>query len=181
MTDPRESPSQTAGPYLHIGCMPNAAGIAGVVPADMGVQVFDASVNGAPITLSGRILDGEGTAVTDALVEIRQVGPDGLLPKGANGWGRQTTDPETGLFRFQTLRPGPAPHAPHVSLWIVARGINLGLHTRVYLPDAVENATDPLLAQLGTLAQTLIATGAAPDFHHDIHLQGPHETVFLDV
>ncbi len=74
--------------------------------------------------------------------------------------------------------------APHITFWIVARGINIGLHTRMYFPDEAQaNAADPVLARIENKARvaTLIARGSAPHFSFDIHLQGAEETVFLDI
>jgi protocatechuate 3,4-dioxygenase, alpha subunit len=74
--------------------------------------------------------------------------------------------------------------APHISFWIVARGINIGLHTRMYFPDeAAANAEDPLLARIEHRhrAETLVAAGQAPNYVFDIYLQGEKETVFLDI
>jgi protocatechuate 3,4-dioxygenase alpha subunit len=99
----------------------------------------------------------------------------------------------TGLFRFETIKPGRValadgrPMAPHVTVWIVARGINIGLHTRMYFTDeAAANAADPVLARIADprrRATLLAARGeqdGLPCYRFDIHLQGPDETVFLD-
>ena len=99
-----------------------------------------------------------------------------------------------GEYRFETIKPGRVPFidgrlmAPHITFWIVARGINIGLHTRMYFSDeAAANAADPVLARLDPArAQTLLAARLAdedgrPSFHFDIRLQGDGETVFLDV
>jgi protocatechuate 3,4-dioxygenase alpha subunit len=96
---------------------------------------------------------------------------------------------ETGACVFHTIKPGRVPFpdgrlmAPHISLWIVARGINLGLHTRAYFPEEVEaNATDPILARIEHRARvaTLIARREADAYVFDVHLQGDSETVFFD-
>lgn len=184
----KETPSQTAGPYLHIGCLPATAGLSG---RDLGTQMFAPQTQGDRIDLTGRILDGEGAPLTDAMVELWQAdaaGRYGPRDDGFTGWGRQACDPDTGLFRFQTIKPGSTQdpngriHAPHGLLWIVARGINLGLTTRVYFAgDKHLQATDPVLALLGARAHTLIAAPTKTGFHIDIHLQGPSETVFFDV
>jgi protocatechuate 3,4-dioxygenase beta subunit len=92
---------------------------------------------GTPVIIKGVIRDGGGEPVKDAMVEIWQAGPDGQYGPGRKGWARSHTDFETGEFRFETVKPklAGAPgvgQAPHVTLMIFARGINLHLHTRIY-------------------------------------------------
>ncbi len=193
----KESPSQTAGPYVHIGCTPNFSGISDLYATDLGATMKTGSVHGTEITLTGKVYDGSGTPLKDALVEIWQADAAGLFPgmEGADpnftGWGRSPCDLDTGAFTFETVKPGQVPlgdgqsQAPHISLWIVARGINLGLNTRAYFADEdAENAKDSILAQIEdqSRVQTLLARpdGEGTD-RFDIHLQGPHETVFFDV
>jgi len=196
----KESPSQTAGPYVHIGLTPNFCGIEGVYDSDLGTAMVNDKTKGERITLEGRVIDGGGAPLKDALVEIWQADADGLYngrnePRGAadpnfTGWGRAAADPVTGIFRFETIRPGRVPfpggnlQAPHINIWIVARGINLGLNTRIYFEDEAEaNATDPVLARIEhrDRVATLVAKATDGGFSHDIHLQGPQETVFFDI
>ncbi|ETX30885.1 protocatechuate 3,4-dioxygenase subunit alpha [Roseivivax isoporae] len=196
----KESPSQTAGPYVHIGCLPNLCGIDGVYPEDLGARMYADGVRGQKITVRGRILDGTGSVVRDALVEVWQADAEGRMPGGDPrgpadpafaGFVRRAADPETGDWTFDTVKPGRVPwpdgrlQAPHATLWIVARGINLGLHTRMYFADEdAANDTDPVLARIehrGRVA-TLLAQPEGPDaYRFDIRLQGPDETVFFDV
>ncbi|MEM0923612.1 MAG: protocatechuate 3,4-dioxygenase subunit alpha [Pseudomonadota bacterium] len=194
MTKLKETPSQTAGPYLHIGCMPNAAGIPGVYATDPGAEMVSPATIGERVSIEGVIIDGVGAPVTDALVEIWQAdaagrypGNDPMADPAFAGWGRAASDPQTGLWQITTIRPGPVPwteggrQAPHLSLWIAARGLNVGLQTRMYFPG-VEMGSDPVLALAGTRAETLIATElGAGRLRFDIHLQGARETVFFDV
>jgi protocatechuate 3,4-dioxygenase alpha subunit len=196
----KETPSQTAGPYVHIGMTPNFAGIGGVYPADLGVAMVNANTRGERITLTGRIFDGTGEPIRDCLLEIWQADAAGLYPSPSEtrgtadpnftGWGRAPADGETGQYRFETIKPGRVPfpdgrpQAPHISLWIVARGINLGLNTRLYFDDEGEaNAADPILSRIEhrSRAATLIARRKGVDVTFDIHLQGPNETVFFDI
>lgn len=190
----RESPSQTAGPYVHIGLTPNFCGIKGVYGADLGIAMVTDRTKGERITLEGRVLDGGGNLLKDALLEIWQADADGIYQPRATpdfcGWGRSPADGETGVFRFETIKPGRVPspdgrlQAPHINLWIVARGINLGLNTRIYFEDEAEaNAADPVLSRIEhrDRVTTLIASGGGGHFSHDIHLQGPQETVFFDI
>ncbi|QUJ77247.1 protocatechuate 3,4-dioxygenase subunit alpha [Sulfitobacter albidus] len=179
----KETPSQTAGPYVHIGCVPSFAGLADMYGGhDPGARMITGAPDGTPVTLTLTVMDGAGDPVTDAMIEIWQPGPDGRFgpTEGFRHWGRQPTDAQSGTAVFETLMPGaPTGQAPHVLIWIVARGINLGLMTRLYFPGQ-ENAADPVFRAAGTRAQTLLATPAEGGFHHNIHLQGPDETVFFD-
>ena len=113
---------------------------------------------------------------------------------GFRGWGRVISDFDTGTFEFDTVKPGPVmgrngrTMAPHLSLWIVARGINIGLSTRMYFDDEAEaNAADPVLNLIENPARrpTLVAARQDRDggalYRFDIRLQGDNETVFFDV
>ena len=198
LTQLKERPSQTAGPYVHIGCVPNFCDITGVYPEDLGAQMVNAYTKGERITLKGTVFDGTGTAIKDAMVEIWQADADGIYPgndpRGVadpnfTGWGRKAGDYDTGEWVFHTIRPGAVPFpdgrmmAPHISLWIVARGINIGLNTRMYFPDS-DNSADPLLTRIEhqNRVATLIAEKEADGvYRFDIYLQGEKETVFLDV
>ncbi len=195
-----ESPSQTAGPYVHIGCTPNFTGIEGIYDADLGSTMVNDQTKGERITVSGRLLDGLGVPLRDALVEIWQADADGLYNSPAEtrgsadpnftGWGRCATDMETGLYRFETIKPGRVPfadgrlQAPHITFWIVARGINIGLHTRMYFGDEeAANDEDPVLARIEHKVRipTLIAARDGAGHTFDVRLQGDDETVFFDI
>ncbi len=196
-----ESPSQTAGPYVHIGCMPNTCGIEGVYATDPGSVLVIPETRGERIAITGCVYDGDGEVVKDAVLEIWQADADGLYPSlgdsrgdadpNFSGWGRAAADLATGEYRFDTIRPGRVPftdgrlQAPHITCWIVARGINLGLQTRIYFADQAEaNAEDPLLALVEPRSRvdTLLAVADGNDsYRFDIHLQGARETVFLDI
>lgn len=193
----KESPSQTAGPYVHIGLTPNFSGIDGVFPRDLGQQPAGPEAIGTRITLTGRVLDGTGTPLRDALLEMWQADANGRYPgqDGADphvsGWGRCATDMSGGTYRFETIKPGPVPglqgadHAPHLNLWIVARGINLGLNTRAYFDDEAEaNAADPVLTRIEHQVRvpTLLARAEGDGvYRFDIYLQGADETIFFDL
>ncbi|BCM20627.1 protocatechuate 3,4-dioxygenase subunit alpha [Mesorhizobium sp. J8] len=195
----KESPSQTAGPYVHIGLTPNFCGIGGVYTNDLGSTMLNGETKGERIELRIRVLDGTGMPLKDALIEIWQADADGLYNspselRGAAdpnfpGWGRQPTDMETGVCLFRTIKPGRVPFrdgrlmAPHITLWIVARGINIGLSTRLYFSDEEKaNAEDPILARIEHRVRvpTLIAERQGDAYVFDIHLQGEKETVFFD-
>ncbi|MEZ5811996.1 MAG: protocatechuate 3,4-dioxygenase subunit alpha [Rhizobiaceae bacterium] len=196
----KETPSQTAGPYVHIGAVPNFSGIGGVYPEDLGAAMARDGAKGERITIEGHVIDGSGTPLKDALLEIWQADAAGLYNSPAEtrgtadpafaGWGRAPTDMDTGLFRFETIKPGRVPfrdgrlQAPHVTLWIVARGINIGLHTRMYFGDEEKaNAEDPVLARIEHRVRvpTLVAPRDGNTYSFDIHLQGERETVFFDI
>jgi len=196
----KESPSQTAGPYVHIGCTPNFIGIHGVYEEDPGARMVNERTKGERIVIRGAVHDGFGAPLRDALVEIWQADADGLYPSpeeargeadpNFTGWGRRAGDPDTGEWAFETVKPGVVPfvdgrpQAPHVTFWVVARGINLGLHTRMYFPEEeAANRADPILSRIEHQARvpTLIAerTGEG-EYRFDIRLQGPKETIFFD-
>ena len=197
----KESPSQTAGPYVHIGCVPNFCDIKGVYPEDLGSSMVNEHTRGERISISGIVYDGTGTPLRDAMIEIWQPDAAGLFPsanetRGAadpnfTGWGRSPGDMETGEFTFETVKPGAVPYpdgrmqAPHITAWIVARGINIGLHTRIYFDDEPDaNATDPILTRLEhqNRVPTLLAKKQDDGtYRFDIHLQGPLETIFFDI
>ena len=183
----RETASQTAGPYVHIGLLPNAAGLSMYGGADPGAAMRGDGARGEPMTLTGRVLDGLGAPCPDALVEIWQADADGHLPSrdpAFAGWGRSGCDAGTGAFRFESVRPGPvAGQAPHVTLWIAARGIGLALQTRAYFDGDPANDADPVLARVQPPARraTMMARPVDGEWRFDVHLQGEGETVFLDV
>ena len=204
LTTLKESPSQTAGPYIHIGATPNWVEITGVWDEDLGLVLVDPETKGERILVKGRIFDGSGHPIKDALVEIWQADADGLYNSPEEkrgkadphfvGWGRQPTDGTTGEYRFETIKPGRVPYkdgrpmAPHITFWIVARGINIGLHTRLYFGDEeAANAECPVLARiehkvrLATLIAARSEENGMPTYTFDIHLQGDKETVFFDI
>lgn len=196
---PGETPSQTAGPYVHIGTMPRVAGFTSYAE-ELGRAACGPETRGTRIAVEGHVHDGTGTPCRDMLIEVWQADPAGIYPHpddprhakvaaGFTGFTRLATDLETGAFRIETVKPGPVPgrhgrtQAPHLNLWIVARGVNIGLHTRVYFGDE-DNSADPLLGMIEQPArrETLVAAPSGEGLYRfDIHLQGEKETVFLDV
>ncbi|MEL6205333.1 MAG: protocatechuate 3,4-dioxygenase subunit alpha [Pseudomonadota bacterium] len=193
----RETASQTAGPYVHIGCLPSFAGLAGIYETELGHSPIGDGAKGARITITGSVLDGTGWPLRDALLETWQADAAGLYPgqpsadPAVTGFCRFAADGQSGLWSLSTVKPGPTRlaygrmQAPHLSLWIVARGINIGLATRIYFADEAEaNATDPLLSRIEQRPRvnTLLAapTGQGA-YRFDIRLRGDGETVFLDL
>lgn len=201
-----ETPSQTAGPYVHIGLIPQQAGFE-IFRNNFSNNLVAADTQGERITLEGLVFDGTGAPMRDVMLEIWQANAAGrynhpadrqqgkAIDPGFRGWGRTGTDFSSGLYTFQTIKPGRVtgragtkPMAPHVSLWLVSRGINIGLSTRMYFDDETEaNADDPVLNLIEQPARrkTLLGHRSMRDgkicYRFDIHLQGAHETVFFDV
>ncbi|MFF0658967.1 MULTISPECIES: protocatechuate 3,4-dioxygenase subunit alpha [Micromonospora] len=183
------TPSQTVGPYLHIGLLwPD------------GPYVVPEGTPGA-IRVRGQIFDGTGDPVVDGMVETWQADPDGRFdhpddPRGARkpsvpgfrGFGRSATDPD-GWYEILTVKPGPLPapdggtEAPHLDLSVFARGMLHRVVTRLYFPDeAAANDADPVLRSVDPdRRHTLLASEAPDGLRFDIHLQGDHETVFFAV
>lgn len=181
------TPSQTVGPFFHYA-----------LPYDHGAVLVDADAPDA-IQLWGRVLDGAGEPITDALVEIWQADGAGRLaersgiydppaPGAFRGFGRCATDGD-GAYAFHTVRPGPVPltdgtaQSPHIAMSVYARGMLRNVVTRVYFPDEVAaNASDPLLNAVDAdRRETLVARGEGDEYRFDVHVQGDEETVFLDV
>jgi protocatechuate 3,4-dioxygenase alpha subunit len=195
LPDLPETASQTAGPYVHIGCLPSFAGLGGVYPEDLGRSPVAEGARGERITIRGHVYDGTGWALRDALLESWQADSAGLFPgqEGADpavsGFCRFAADPESGEFRLDTIKPGPVRgregrvFAPHISLWIAARGINIGLHTRIYFAGD-DHSADPLLARIEQRprVETLLARPEGDGaWRFDLRLRGEGETVFLDL
>ncbi|MFL6626900.1 MAG: protocatechuate 3,4-dioxygenase subunit alpha [Vitreoscilla sp.] len=201
----RETASQTAGPYVHIGLAPKAAGF-DIFASDFGPVLVTPETQGERITIEGRVFDGSGTPLRDVLLELWQANAQGRYAHAADrqpgkaldaafrGWGRACSDFETGTWSFETIKPGAVTGrhgvamAPHVNLWIVARGINIGLHTRMYFDDEAQaNAADPVLGlvEWEVRRRTLVGRREQRDgrtvYRFDIHLQGDDETLFFDV
>jgi protocatechuate 3,4-dioxygenase alpha subunit len=166
--------SQTIGPYWHLIYHPEWA------------DLTRFGADGERIVVSGTVTDGAGAPVTDACVELWQSDPAASAAFPA--FGRCATD-AAGQFRFVTLKPGPvagrgnALQAPHLAVTLLARGILIGLRTRIYFAGEALNETDPLLASIDDPARraTLIARPDGPGaWRLDIRLQGEGETVFLE-
>ncbi|MGH6929664.1 MAG: protocatechuate 3,4-dioxygenase subunit alpha [Dongiaceae bacterium] len=187
---PGQSPSQTVGPFFHDAL--SWHGAEALVRPD---------TRGERIAIVGRILDGDGQPVPDALIEIWQANAAGRYahpedtqdkpPDSAfHGFGRCASGRD-GAFRFSTIRPGRVRgrgnnlQAPHINVGLFARGLLRRLVTRIYFEDAAENADDPVLALVTDPARrsTLLAKrvdGAGAVYRFDIVLQGEDETVFFE-
>jgi protocatechuate 3,4-dioxygenase, alpha subunit len=180
-----QTPSQTIGPFFAVG----------LCWAD-GPEVVAEGTPGA-VLVAGRVTDGAGAPVPDALVETWQADPAGrfadpedrrgLGVAGFGGVGRCATDAE-GCWAVRTLKPGPVPvpdggtEAPHLEVSVFARGLLGRLVTRIYFPDEPEaNAADPLLGSITDpqVRARLVAVAEGDGLRFDIHLQGAQETPFL--
>jgi protocatechuate 3,4-dioxygenase, alpha subunit len=168
------TPSQTVGPFFSFGlCVEPANEL--VAPGSPGAVV-----------LAGRVLDGAGDPLPDAMVEIWQADADGVY-HGDFGWGRSGTGAD-GEFGFVIVKPGRVPgpdgtlQAPHLTLLVFARGMLKAAQTRVYFADEAEaNAEDPVLTGIDDEAAraSLIANETNGGFLFDIHLQGDRQTAFF--
>ena len=182
------TPSQTVGPYFGILLRGRAECR----------QVTEAT-RGTRIVIEGRVLDGAGGGINDALVEAWQADANGRYRHSEDcrpqppdpafngfGWAHTLKD---GGYRFETIKPGPVPgpdggeQAPHVVVSVMARGILTRFITRIYFDDERGNADDPILALVPAARRETLIAHLVGDGHyvHDIVMQGAHETVFFDV
>jgi protocatechuate 3,4-dioxygenase alpha subunit len=163
------TPSQTVGPFYRFG-------LDWFEPRDLVAPGTPAAV-----TLSGRIIDGAGEVVPDAVIEIWQADADGGFSGGSAGWGRCLTD-DDGSWTFTTYKPGRVDEhqAPHIDVTLFSRGILQRLVTRIYFPGEPTNDNDPMLQAAGDRASTLVARpNGEGRLAHDFVLQGDNETVFF--
>ena len=188
------TPSQTVGPFFHLGlARPEWSDLAADDP------------EGQRIAIEGRVTDGDGAPVPDAMLEVWQANAAGRynhpddrqtdkpLDPHFRGFGRVATDAD-GRFRLVTIKPGPVPgrgnalQAPHINVALFARGLLIHLFTRIYFADEPANASDPLLTSIEDAAvrDTLVArpdsaAGIPPVYRWNIVMQGDGETAFLDI
>ena len=170
------TPSQTIGPFFH-EALRWAEG-----------ERVTFEEQGTRIVLTGRLIDGAGDPVADALIETWQLSPTGKPPARASGnarphgFGRVETGKD-GMYRIETLLPGaPAGGAPSIDVAIFARGLLKPLRTRAYLAEESRVRGDPAMQSLAQSPRlkTLVATPVSPhEFRWDIRLQGEGETVFF--
>jgi len=191
------TPSQTVGPFFHLGLDRPEWG-----------DLTRGNPKGERIVVEGRVLDGDGMPVPDAVIELWQANAAGRyahpddkqtdkpLDPNFRGFGRVATD-AVGRFRVATIRPGPVPgrgnslQAPHINVLLLSRGLLIHLHTRIYFAGEPANASDPLLSSIedpavrGTLlarrAEGSSQSGSPALYRFDIVMQGENETVFLDL
>jgi protocatechuate 3,4-dioxygenase alpha subunit len=186
----QQTASQTVGPFFHYGLILGGENV-----------LVNEHTAGKRIHLTGRVLDGDGQPVPDALVEIWQADAHGHFNHPADpqhhradpsfkGFGRSDTA-DGGCFWFKTIKPGPVTwtetqnQAPHVNVRVFSRGMLIHAVTRLYFSDEPANPHDPVLnsvppARRATLIAQLAASADLPTYCFDIHLQGDHETVFFN-
>lgn len=194
-----ETPSQTGGPYVHIGLALKAAGLSERTQ-EIGNSMAQPHAPGQHITLLGSVYDGNGHLVRDAFLEFWQCDSKGVYqevydPNGLfNGFGRASTTFDNGEWELHTIKPGNISAgngkvmAPHINVSLFARGINIHLQTRIYFEDESElNETDPVLNRIEQRErrETLVARPVGERdgsllYRFDIRVQGAEETVFFD-
>ncbi len=179
--------AQTVGPFVSIGF--EKASVPDVAPA---------GVAGERVVITGKIVDGDGLPVTDAVIETWQANSYGkyahpddaqekLLEENFKGFGRVLTDAQGG-FRLTTVKPGTVAgpdgkeQAPHITVVIFMRGLLKQLMTRIYFADEAANASDAVLSRvpMARRATLMAAKSADGSLQWNVHLQGPNETVFFD-
>lgn len=200
------TPSQTVGPFFAYGLAPK-----GRCQWDpngsyswketVGDNLITPDATGQKIRIEGRVIDGDGKPINDAMIEIWQADSQGRYAHARGeqprsnakftGFGRSATDKD-GVYSFDTVKPGAvagpngARQAPHIVVCIFSRGMLRQIYTRLYFSDEAANASDQILALVpGDRRSTLIAhkemRGALPVYRFDIRVQGDNETVFFDI
>jgi len=196
------TPSQTVGPYFAYGLTPK-----GRCQWDpngqyawketVGDNLVTPDATGEKIRIEGRVTDGDGQPINDAMIEIWQADGQGRYAAAAGGarpntqfkgFGRSATNKD-GEYGFATVKPGVVPgpkgttQAPHILVAVYSRGMLRQVYTRIYFADEAANGSDPILALVpadrrGTLIATKQADGV---YRFDIRVQGENETVFFEV
>lgn len=197
MTTLKQTPSQTVGPYFAYGLSPQQYNYD--LKSLFTPAIAAPHAAGEHVLLVGRVFDGDGNVVSDALLEFTQADSTGRYPAsradiantGFTGFARVGTGTDAQhRFVVETVKPGriAADDAPHINVTVMMRGILTHAFTRVYFDDeAAANAADPVLnAVPAERRATLVATrdaqpGRPTVYRFDIRMQGPDETVFFDV
>jgi protocatechuate 3,4-dioxygenase, alpha subunit len=200
------TPSQTVGPFFAYGLAPN-----GRCQWDpngsyswketIGDNLITPDTSGQKIRIEGRVTDGDGAPINDAMLEIWQANAQGRYAHPRDdrarpnakfkGFGRSATDKD-GNYSFDTVKPGAVagpggqPQAPHIVFCIFSRGMLRQIYTRLYFSDEEANAGDPILTLVpadrrGTLVAHKSMRGELPIYRFDIRVQGENETVFFDI
>ncbi len=182
------TPSQTVGPYLHLG-LTDTRSIS---------RVVGDAAKGKRVWITFRVLDGDGVPVPDAMIELWQADAEGnYAPQNSStdgatfrGFGRLATA-EDGSCTFETIRPGCVPgpsetlQAPHINVSVFGRGILKRLSTRLYFAGEPANNADPILALVPERRRATLLARPDParssNWIFDVHLRGESETVFFDV
>jgi protocatechuate 3,4-dioxygenase alpha subunit len=200
------TPSQTVGPYFAYGLAPHSR-CHWAPSADydwketVGANLVTPDATGEKIRIEGRVTDGDGLPINDAMIEIWQADSQGRYASPADkrartnalfkGFGRSATDKEGG-YSFDTIKPGAVPgpngkpQAPHIVVCIYSRGMLRQVYTRLYFSDEAANAGDAILALVpedrrGTLIAHKESGKGQTVYRFDIRVQGENETVFFDI
>lgn len=184
-----ETPFQTAGPFLHIGCLPNTININGVYQNDLGEKPFIYKDTKDFISITGSVFDGDGQPLDDVMLETWQSDENGVYTPD-NGFARFVPNNISKKYNLSTIKPGSVQNvdgslqSPHISFSISSRGINMNLNTRMYF-EGDNLLKDPLLSLIkksNNDVSSLIASKIDDiSFIFNIYLQGNKETIFLDV
>jgi protocatechuate 3,4-dioxygenase, alpha subunit len=190
------TPSATVGPFFLFGLIPSTYGGQDIITNNL----VTPDVSGEKIRIEGRVLDGDGAPIPDAMLEIWQADAAGryahptdqrALPNAAfKGFGRSQTD-EAGRYSFDTIKPGAVPgpngrmQAPHIAVNLFSRGVLKQMVTRIYFSDEEANASDPILGLVpegrrATLTARREQQAGAAVYRFDFKLQGDDETVFFE-
>jgi protocatechuate 3,4-dioxygenase alpha subunit len=200
------TPSQTVGPYFAYGLAPHSR--CHWAPSDIydwketvGANLVTADATGEKIRVEGRITDGDGMPINDAMIEIWQADAQGRYASPRDnrarpntqfkGFGRSATDKD-GAYSFDTIKPGAVPgpngkqQAPHIVVCIYSRGMLRQVYTRLYFSDEAGNGADAILALVpaerrGTLIAHKESRKGQTVYRFDIRVQGENETVFFDI
>jgi protocatechuate 3,4-dioxygenase alpha subunit len=203
------TPSQTVGPFFAYGLTPHSRS---EWRPEQGKDIYDwketaganlvtPDASGTKIQIEGRVLDGDGMPINDAMLEIWQADAQGRYAHQGDsrtrpntkfmGFGRSATD-KFGVFSFDTIKPGSVAgpngkaQAPHIVFCIFSRGMLRQVYTRLYFADEPANDSDPILSLVpadrrGTLVAHKEMRGELPVYRFDIRVQGENETVFFDI
>jgi len=195
---PRQTPSQTVGPYFAYGLSPDQYGY-GELSSLVGATLADEDTEGERVRIEGRVFDGAGEVIPDAMLEIWQADAQGRYAHPADarssnatftGFGRVGTGTDRlNRYWFETVKPGAVDdtQAPHVNVIVFMRGLLTHAYTRLYFADEADaNARDPVLATVpeerrSTLLAERHETPKGIVYRFDIHMQGDRETVFFDL
>jgi protocatechuate 3,4-dioxygenase alpha subunit len=200
------TPSQTVGPYFAYGLTPR--GRCHWDPngsyswkETVGDNLVTPDATGEKIRIEGRVIDGDGQPINDAMIEIWQADAQGRYASPADGrarpntqfkgFGRSATDKD-GVYSFDTIKPGAVPgpngknQAPHIVVAVYSRGMLRQIYTRLYFADDPANNSDPILALVpedrrGTLLAHKQDKGGQAVYRFDIRVQGENETVFFEI
>jgi protocatechuate 3,4-dioxygenase, alpha subunit len=200
------TPSQTVGPFFAYGLAPHSR--CDWKPDEIydwketvGADLVTPDATGQKIRIEGRVLDGDGLPINDAMLEIWQADAQGRYASPRDdrarpnvkfkGFGRSATD-KGGAYSFDTIKPGAVPgpnnkqQAPHIVFCIFSRGMLRQIYTRLYFSDEAANSSDPILAMVpadrrGTLIAHKETRGEQTVYRFDIRVQGDDETVFFDI